>query len=115
MKFSVFISIVLFLLLVTSCETTEPKSEDPYLVSSEIFYSRIGSKQAYGVQLRLSADKKTYVKYAIELKVNEQVWLDTLSLEIPGGDTLESELVFSGSKVEEDDLVELNLTAIPIE
>lgn len=114
MKTGTLFSFVLLLLLVTSCEPNLETEPDSMLVASEVFTSRIGDKAVYGVALRLFADQKSYVQYQVELKVNERVWLDTLKIEIPGRDTLESELIFSGSEVGEDDLVELNIKGTPL-
>lgn len=111
----IFIPFLLLALLVTSCTGTDDEAaQDKMLVSSEVFTTPIGSRDAYGVQLRLTADKKSFAEYSIQLKIGSKVWLDTLKLEIPAGDTLETEIIFSESEVKESDLVELNIKGTPI-
>jgi hypothetical protein len=101
---------LLLALLVTSCAEMEEKpAKDNMLVSSDVFTSTIGHSKAYGVQLRLTADEKSLAGYIIQLKVGSKVWLDTLKLEVPAGDTLETEVVFSESEVNESDVVELTV------
>lgn len=115
MKLKTFIPFVLLLLLVTACEPEAQTSADPYLVSSEVFTSRVGENRVYGVQMRLSSEERSFRQYAVELKVNSKVWLDTINLEIPAGDTLETELIFSGAIVSENDLVQHSLKGRNIE
>jgi hypothetical protein len=112
----IFIPFLLLLLLVTSCTTDQQSlDEDKMLVSSEVFTTQIGSREAYGVQFRLTSEKQRFAQYSIQLKVGAKVWLDTLNLEIPAGDTLETEVIFSESEVLESDLVELTIKGTPIE
>lgn len=111
MKFHLLLPFVLLLLLVTSCGDEPHRTEPNLVVSSEVFTTKIGSKEAYGVQMKLSSDSARDIQYVIELKVNEQVWLDTIVIGVPQKDTLESEVIFSESQVKPNDLVELNIKA----
>lgn len=112
-----FTPFLLLLLLVTSCMTTESQylMEDEMLVDSEVFTTSIGQDEVYGVQFKLTSQNRTYAQYIIELKVNADVWLDTINLEIPAGDTLETEVIFSESEVQESDFVELSIKGTPLD
>ena len=109
-------SFLMLLLLVTSCVTDEAEHEaDKMLVSSQVFTTPIGDKDAYAVQFRLTSEERTYAQYIIQLNVGSEVWLDTINLEVPAGDTLETEVIFSESEVKESDLVELTIKGSPLE
>ena len=102
--------------LAGACQQDSGQMNDKNLVSKEVFTTRIGDKQVYGVQLRATGTTdKSFGAYAIELSVGEKTWLDTLKMELNPGDTLESEVIFSEAQVQKSVDPELKIEAIDFE
>ena len=107
--------LVLLMLLVTSCKEPDESVNQSYLVSKDVFTSRIGDKKVYGVEMKLAAEELSYVKSVIQLNINEEVWIDTISLELKSNDTLVFEKIFSGTTARDNDRVELNVKVTQLE
>ncbi len=91
-------------------------SDDPYLVSDEVFKMKLGNNEVYGVRLKVTApEKRSFIAYSVRLAQNEKVWLDTIYTEVSMGDTIENELIFSEAVVNPDDQVEVRTQSIKVE
>ncbi len=59
-----------------------------------------------------SSKPREGVQYRVQLSQNEQVWIDTLAIEIGNNDTLETELIFSEAIAAPNDQVEIQTQRI---
>lgn len=88
-------------LLAFSCQNDGATSSSDNLISAETFTTQIG-KDVYGVRLKVASEKKLYLGYEVSLYLEDKVWIDTLYLDIPPGDTVESELIFTQAEPQEN-------------
>ncbi len=91
------------------------KEENQFLVSKEIFTTRVGASEVYGVQFKTTADEQVLKGFAVQLSQNDKVWADTLLLDLAPNDTVENELIFSEAVVGDDDFTELRIETFDIE
>ncbi len=78
-----------------ACQPNTGAADDENLVSQRVFTSRLGGQEVYGVQLQTTGSKRGFASYAIQLSLDNKVWLDTQRVQIIPNDTLESEIIFS--------------------
>jgi len=95
--------------MLAACSLSESeKKSDSHLVSEEVFKTKVGSKEVYGVRLMLTTPRpREGVQYRVQLSQNEKVWMDTLKVQIKKDDTVETELIFSEAVAKSDDKVEI--------
>ena len=116
MKTAWSIPVLLLWLLVTSCQSgSDSPSATDEVFQNEVFTSRIGNEQVYGVRMRFYEDRSKKQRYLVQLSADAEVWIDTIEINVPAQDTLEYELVFSESRVQKDDLVEVKIKKLALE
>lgn len=96
--------------MLAACSIDNPeKVSDKHLVSEEVFKTKIGNKEVYGVRLLLTAPEPIDgIEYRVQLSRNESVWIDTIQdIEIEKDDTVETEVIFSEAIAEQNDKVEI--------
>lgn len=100
--------------MLAACSVSTPEEpKDKELVSEEVFTTKLGKSEVYGVRLMLtSPNPREGVQYRVQLSQNEQVWIDTLNVELGNNDTLETELIFSEAVVAPNDQVEIQTQRI---
>ncbi len=84
------------------------KVSDKHIVSEEVFKTKLGNKEVYGVRLMLTTPQPIEaMEYRVQLSRNEAVWIDTVGVEIEQDDTVETEVIFSEAVAEPNDKVEI--------
>lgn len=84
----------LFLLL-AACQFWEDGSAEEAWPQSELREDDLGFGPAYVLRISDYAPRDTAFGYAVQLSQGSRVWLDTQYLDLSGGDTVFTELVFS--------------------
>jgi hypothetical protein len=75
-------------------EKTEAKFPTQELIEFEL-----NNKVVYGVLIKDYSDKAANRAYELQLNVADQVWIDSLFLDLPGGDTVQGEVIFMEAEV----------------
>lgn len=115
MKRVFYLAFALFIL--NSCSEEgilEPKG---YVVKSDVFETQLGSKNVYGLSLKLkSPENKNEIKgIKISFYQNEKVWIDTVFAELNAADTLHSDVIFTQSNTLEKGEVTYKFESFDIE
>ena len=97
-----FIFLVLVLLL-GSCSSETPES---YITKSETFKSKIGPREVHGIRLYISSPQNISENAGFQVQLNQgsKVWIDTLKVSLAPGDTIESEVIFTESDGQIEDI-----------
>lgn len=100
--------------MLAACSVSNSEeSKDRHLLSEEVFKTKLGKNEVYGVRLMLTTPKpREGVSYRVQLSQNELVWIDTLMMDLKKGDTVETELIFSEAVAAPNDQVEIQTQRI---
>ncbi len=95
--------------MLAACSVSNSESvSDAHLVSEEVFKTKLGSKEVYGVRLMLTTPEPIEaMEYRVQLSRNEAVWIDTVGVEIEKDDTVETEVIFSEAVADPNDKIEI--------
>lgn len=96
--------------MLAACSSSESnENSDQNLISEEVFKTKLGNQEVYGVRLLLTSPESIdAVEYRVQLSRNESVWIDTIqNIEIEKNDTVEAEVVFSEAVAETNDKLEI--------
>lgn len=88
----------LIVAMAAGCQTENPGTEEVQVLDKQVNTMKLGTEEVYSVSFKATADKDMYQLMSIELARDEDVWLDTIALELSAGDTLDTEIIFSDAK-----------------
>lgn len=108
-KFKLFCALAI---LATACqnepdEKSQKTWDGPQYHLEEIEVNR---NVVYAVIIKDVSEKHTARGYSVQLKLGDKVWVDTLHLDLPEGDTVQSEIIFADAIIDDNGAASLSVS-----
>lgn len=94
------LSLGLLALSLYACQNQQA-AEEKTALHYELSEMELGPQRVYVALITDFSAENAECGYAVSLRQGEKVWLDTLYLDLPAGDTVASEVIFAEAPVQD--------------